>query len=141
MCRLCKALPQNGHCSPSKCSPGNIRVGEGRVADGKVWRVTLVKENKKPPTSSALFWSLSWSGWLPLSVSPPFSLQHYFWQCILSPSRWLQLGWHHLLLLFHLLALAGAVGKTNLQGLSAPSSITICQTCKKKKGPRQRKCW
>lgn len=62
-----------------------------------------------------------------------FSLQHYFWQCILSPSRWLQLGWHHLLLLFHLLALAGAVGKTNLQGLSAPSSITICQTCKKKK--------
>lgn len=72
-----------------------------------------------------------------------FSLQHYFWQCILSPSRWLQLGWHHLLLLFHLLALAGAVGKTNLQGLSAPSSITICQTCKKKKkkGPRQRKCW
>lgn len=81
-----------------------------------------------------MFWSLSWSGWLISSVSllSLFSLQHCSWHCILSSSRWLQLQRRHLLLLFHLLALAGTVGKMNLQGLSAPSSITSCQTCFKK---------
>lgn len=60
------------------------------------------------------------------------SRQHCSWQCVLSPSRWLQLRWQHLLLLFHLLALARALGKMKLRCLSAPSSITICQTSKKK---------
>lgn len=81
-----------------------------------------------------MFWSLSWNGWLISSVSllSLSSLQHCSWQCILSSSRWLQLQCQHLLLLFHLLALAGTVGKMNLQGLSAPSSITVCQICFKK---------
>lgn len=125
---------QSRHCSPSKYPPGNSRVGEGGVADGEVWRVALGKENK-----SHLF-SLSHCGFYagvagafgvsPLFLSPP---QHHSWRCISSSSRWLQLLWWHLLLLFHLPALAGTAGKKILQGLSTPSSITICQTCKKKK--------
>lgn len=45
--------------SPSNCPPGNSRVGEGRMADGEVWRITLQKENKKPPISSVVLCSLS----------------------------------------------------------------------------------
>lgn len=75
-----------------------------------------------------------WSSCLPLL------LQHCSWRCISSSGRWPQLWWWHWLWLFRLLALAGAVGKMNVQGLAAPSSITICQTFIYKV-PKQKECW
>lgn len=57
-----------------------------------------------------------------------------------SSGRWRQLWRWDWLWLSRLLALAEAAGKMSTQGLSAPGSVTICQTliCK---APKQRKCW
>ena len=70
----------------------------------------------------------------------PVCLQLCSRRCSSSSGRWRQLGRGDWLSLSRLLALAGAAGKMSTQGMSTPSSITICQTFIHKV-PKQRKCW
>ena len=66
--KVCRLAAKHG--SSSECSPRNGRFGWSKEAAGELWEVTSGKENKKPPVSSAVFWSLSWSGQYISSVSP-----------------------------------------------------------------------
>lgn len=141
MGRLCKAVPKKERRRWVQLTLGTSTRKE-LSSRWEVCRVTLTKENKKPLRSPAALRGGSWSSWLISSVVSclPLLRQHCSWRCISSPGRWLQLWWCHWWWLFRLLALAGAVGKMNMQGLSAPSSITICQTFIYKV-TKQRKCW